>query len=965
MDKKQLPNKFTDLRAEAEKRVRFETVPLHRMSEADVASLIREQRVQQIQLEMQNEQLRRAQLELEQSRRKYADLFDFAPIGHFVFDEKDCIVEVNLAGASMLQANRRDLIGKPFCSFLAASEQATFRRHRQRVLETGQPQQCIVRLQRPSGRDRIISLRSQTVTEVLEDTEIEIPYCRTGAIDVTEQERAEQSPREAHTTRKARTTERTTLLRKTVDVLQEEVAEKIETQKRLEQHSEMLQKIIDNIPVMLCFYDREGGVRLINAELRKVLGYALEDFQSNNVMELCYPDPVYRKEVWDYMVAAPPGWRDLFVRNKAGRKVASSWANVRLSDGSYLGIGIDIRRRKRDQNRIRESEERYRTLVELSPDGIAVECEGILLFVNATACKLLGAEKVDDLTGRPMLDLVHPEDRSRTKRQLEFLHHRRKSLRVVETKLVRLNGKALNVALSAIPIAYRSKPATQIVIRDITRRKMAEARLRDNAIQLHQQAELLNLAHDAIMVNNMEGRIILWNRGAERTYGWTKDEALGRIAHELLRTRFPRSLVDISAGLLKEGQWNGELTHATRTGRTLVVSSRWALQRDRDGIPQAILEIERDITQRKRAEQATAEARRFAESILDTVQEALVVLDAKLTVLSANRAFYKTFKVAREETVGRTIYEIGNHQWDLPKLRSLLEDILPQNTSFEDLEVEQDFEHIGHRVMRLNARRIHRDEQKTEMILLAIQDVTVRKQQEQEIHENHRQLAELTEELLLTEERERRHIASALHDSIGQSLAFSKRELGVLRKDLPEALLEKLDRAKQQIDEAVQRTRSLTFELSPSTLYTFGLEAAIDELAEQFSQQEGFQCHLDVQDGDEPLSEQTKVLLYRATRELLINVAKHAEANNVFISVRRINGNVRIEVEDDGKGFDVAKTQSPQGKPVTFGVFSLRQRLTCKNGSFTIRSAPDEGTTVTMQLPLETTDQNDTRSTPS
>jgi len=135
--------------------------------------------------------------------------------------------------------------------------------------------------------------------------------------------------------------------------------------------------------------------------------------------------------------------------------------------------------------------------------------------------------------------------------------------------------------------------------------------------------------------------------------------------------------------------------------------------------------------ERRRAEKAVREAREYAESIVDTVREPLVVLDADLRVVSANRSFYGTFRVTPEETEGRLLYELGNRQWDIPELRRLLEEILPQNTSFEDYEVEHDFETIGRRTMLLNARRIYREANKTQLILLAIEDITERKRAEE------------------------------------------------------------------------------------------------------------------------------------------------------------------------------------------------------------------------------------------
>ena len=115
-----------------------------------------------------------------------------------------------------------------------------------------------------------------------------------------------------------------------------------------------------------------------------------------------------------------------------------------------------------------------------------------------------------------------------------------------------------------------------------------------------------------------------------------------------------------------------------------------------------------NVTDLKQIELTVQEAREYAESIVDTVREPLIVLDADLKVVSANRAFYQTFKTKPAETEGQLIYDIGNQQWNIPNLRELLEDILPRNASFDNYEVEHDFPYIGKRTMLLNARRIPR-----------------------------------------------------------------------------------------------------------------------------------------------------------------------------------------------------------------------------------------------------------------
>jgi PAS domain S-box-containing protein len=126
------------------------------------------------------------------------------------------------------------------------------------------------------------------------------------------------------------------------------------------------------------------------------------------------------------------------------------------------------------------------------------------------------------------------------------------------------------------------------------------------------------------------------------------------------------------------------------------------------------------------------EARDYAEAIVATVREPLVVLDGKLRVITANRSFYKIFRVTKKETEKKLIYRLGNGQWDNPKLRHLLEKILPQKTFFQDFEIEHDFPEIGKRYLLLNARKVVQKNSNEPMILLAMEDVTEKKHIEQQ-----------------------------------------------------------------------------------------------------------------------------------------------------------------------------------------------------------------------------------------
>jgi diguanylate cyclase (GGDEF)-like protein/PAS domain S-box-containing protein len=134
-----------------------------------------------------------------------------------------------------------------------------------------------------------------------------------------------------------------------------------------------------------------------------------------------------------------------------------------------------------------------------------------------------------------------------------------------------------------------------------------------------------------------------------------------------------------------------------------------------------------------REEKRLQDALDYSEAIIATIREPLVVLDKELRIITASRSFYRTFQVNPEETEKQLIYDLGNRQWDIPGLRELLENILPMNNAFEDFEVEHYFENVGRKTMLLNARKIYREMNHVEMILLAIEDITERKIAEEQL----------------------------------------------------------------------------------------------------------------------------------------------------------------------------------------------------------------------------------------
>jgi PAS domain S-box-containing protein len=175
------------------------------------------------------------------------------------------------------------------------------------------------------------------------------------------------------------------------------------------------------------------------------------------------------------------------------------------------------------------------------------------------------------------------------------------------------------------------------------------------------------------------------------------------------------------------------------------------------------------------AELAAEEARLYAESIVETVREPLLVLDADLKIISANRNFYKTFKVTPGETIGSFIYDLGNKQWDIPKLRELLEEVLPEKEAFDDFEVAHNFLDIGYKIMLLNARQIYRKDIGAKMILLAIEDITERRDIENGLEKTRKEL-----ETTKISEDEAREYAESIINTVREPLIALDHDLRVI-----------------------------------------------------------------------------------------------------------------------------------------------------------------------------------------
>ena len=306
--------------------------------------------------------------------------------------------------------------------------------------------------------------------------------------------------------------------------------------------------------------------------------------------------------------------------------VASRWALQRDESGNPVAVletNNDITERKRSEEERRYNTQLLRTMTDNASSMLfMVDAAGLGTFVNPAMERITGYQ-AEELIGQVVHDKIHhsyPDGRPHPLNEcpLSGTVRMQKPVRG-EDLFVRKDGTFFPVRYSASPVFRDSVPVGAVIeVQDVTESKAAEEELR-------KQAALLSLAHDAIFVRDSESRVIFWNQGAENTYGWTAEQAIGRVTHELLQTRFPVSREAVDVALQERGEWEGELTHITRKGTAIVVASRQSLRRDERGAAAAILEINRDITERKRAEE---EIRKLNDELEQRVIERTTELEA-------------------------------------------------------------------------------------------------------------------------------------------------------------------------------------------------------------------------------------------------------------------------------------------------------------------------------------------------
>ena len=361
--------------------------------------------------------------------------------------------------------------------------------------------------------------------------------------------------------------------------------------------------------------------------------------------------------------------------------------------------------------------------------------------------------------------------------------------------------------------------------------------------------------------------------------------------------------------------------------------------------------LQQEIAERIRAEEALRQSEEHHRTLIETMSEGMAMLDKSGIITFVNNQFCTMTAYRRDELVGYELMilmdkdnqRLFTKHWD-GRMKG-------DSTPYEITLIRKDDTKVH---TLISPSPLFDEHNQFSGSFGIFTDITALKQAEKELISYQEQLRSLASELSLVEERQRRCIATELNDYIGQTLFYCKNKLEALRESASfENFKPSTDEILDLMEQTIDYTKSLTFQLGTPILYEEGLEAALKWLGYQFQKQLGLVFRFEDDLRPKPLSDETRILLYQAVRELMINVARHAKARNVKISIQRDYKNMQIDVEDDGIGVDTTKIDPYAKATGSFGLFTIHERLKYLGGHFKFSSKPGLGTKGTIIVPLK------------
>ncbi|OHB51104.1 MAG: hypothetical protein A2Y10_07480 [Planctomycetes bacterium GWF2_41_51] len=601
----------TELHKKAENKFRKKYSYLHNNSTEKSTKITPGLLVHQIELEMQNEELRKAQIELEESRYKNADLHDFAPVGYFVIDGKGAIAEVNLNASAMLGMERNKLLNKPFSLCICKESQDIFYLNRREVFETGASRRCELKMIREKDTEHFFA---ELILDPITNDSGKTVNCRIAMIDITQRKKMEDELHKNRQDLEKRVKEKTSDLLEVVNLLRGEIEQRKKAELTLQKQTRDLDAFFSGSINPLVILDSKFNIIRLNKAYADAWGRNISDFTGRNYFEFCtceenkriYSQVVQSKK--PHQAAAMPfifpdhpelgvtywDWNLVPVLDESG--------NVELLALSLKNVTENIK----VQKALEENEKKYRTLVEVSPEAICVVVADKIVFANQTAVRILKAASTREIIGKSIWRFVHPDSLAVIKEKIERYQKNQNDIGMVEVTIIRTDRSLIESEVTIAPVDYEAEKGLLIIFQDISLRKKQETDLKRIKFRLDEAQRIAHLGNwDWDIINNS-----LWlSDESYRIFGIEHDKFEGRYARRfeaLLRFVHPedRQLVKqtVEESIAKCKTYDIEHRIIRPDGVQRFVHKRAEVECDPKGKALKMVGTIQDVTEQKKAE---------------------------------------------------------------------------------------------------------------------------------------------------------------------------------------------------------------------------------------------------------------------------------------------------------------------------------------------------------------------------
>jgi len=616
---------------------------------------------------------------------------------------------------------------------------------------------------------------------------------------------------------------------------------------------------------------------------------------------------------------------------------------------------------------LKVSEEKYRNLMDNSPEGITIYLDGKIAYINKEAMRLMKANDKSELLGKTIVDFIHPDNQALVLERMKMVAMAPLNaiLPSVEEKYIRLDGTEVDVEIKAMPIIFEGKPAFQLSGHDITVRKAAENALEKSRIELK---AIYDNAPVMMCVVGEDTSIQFANQAfANLTDSVRTDMIGGQVGdviscinskHDSRGCGFGKlckkcGLRNAIASTLETGIGNSNVEHQStmiHNGEVIEVSLLASTALIQNGVQKSLLLCLIDITERKNIEKSLQKSETFLRTFIENTPFEIWARDIDSVGILENKKLTDHYG----SIIGYT--PSNDPRFDSETLR-LLERNNDRAFAGEIVTDEYEFEVFGkNRVYQQIVFPIKNNEKTIGIAGFNI-DITDKKLAEDALRESKEQLKKFAAHLQNVREEERILLAREIHDELGQILVAVKIDMGLLRKNVvnnsdkvySEQVLVKFNELSKLIDTTIQTARKIMTDLRPEVLDMLGFVDAVKQHLNNFHERYNVDCIFESTIDDVNLGSQQAVALFRIIQEALNNIAKHAKATEVRITLNNKEDLLLLQVIDNGVGFD----QTLSKRTDSYGLIGMKERVYLLEGKLNITSEINKGTLVEVVLPYE------------